>query len=220
MKKRAFEVTEDQLQDRFVVSEDEVEQDMILVDDQDEDEVQEIQVGSWSDANSFVKYCTALVQKGPEIKADNKSSLIRAAQYFDNLETEIVEGVSADADSGDLSMSQLETLDVILDRIDVTKQELAKASGRVGILKQAAKAARFTYVVDPFLFAVARLIVNAKVANGKNIEDTFNKIASQYKIDDRETLALRQIIRDMGYPIHGSFVADEGSYDMITQYFA
>jgi Flp pilus assembly protein TadB len=55
-------------------------------------------------------------------------------------------------------------------------------------------------VVDPFLFAVARLIVNAKVANGKNIEETFTKIAERFNINERETFAIQQLLRDMGYP--------------------
>lgn len=219
MKKRAFEVTEeDDLQ--FVVSEDDVQSDNIVVEEETEGAAAPIQVGAWADANSFVRYCVASVKNAPQVRADNNSSIMRAVAYFDNLQSEIAEGIASDAEHSDLTMNQLETLDAVMDRVYVAEEQLKEAIKRTNILKTAAKSARFVYMVDPFLFAIARLIVNAKVANGKNIEDTFAKVSKKYAIDERETLALRQIIRDMGYPIHGSFVADDGAYDMITQYFA
>jgi len=221
MEKRAFEVNEEDLQkEAFVVSEDDVDQKIVVVDD--EEKAQPIEVGAWADAASFVKYCVAATRMdaAPAIKADNNSSLIRAIAYFENVEKEIADGAAADADHGDLTIEQLEVLDKVTERAAVAKEQLKKTAERTGMLKQASKAARFVYVVDPFLFAVARLVVNAKVANGKNIEDTYTKMASKYSLDERERLAITQIIRDMGYPIHGSFVADEGSFDMITQYFA
>lgn len=224
MDKRAFEVTEDDLFEsrNIVVSEDEVESPVILVEEDDnEKKEQPIQVGAWTSAPQFVRYCVASLHTGPQIKLTSVNSLRRAIAYYDNLEQEIAEGAAADAEHAELSMNQLETLDGVEEMVDAVRAHLYDATKRVGRAKKfASKSTLFTYYVDPFLFAVARIMINAKVANGKNIEDVFQKLASQYNIDDRETLALRQILRDMGYPIHGSFVADEGAYDMITQYYA
>ena len=222
MKKRSFEVTEDDLLETnniIVVTEDQVEDPFLVVEE--EEEKQPIQVGAWNDAGQFVKYCAASLRTGPEIKPTSLNSLRRAITYYANLENEIAEGAAADAEHAELSMRQLEVLDTIEEGVEEVKEQLQQAAKRTGLAKKmASKSTLFTYLVDPFLFAVARIMINAKVSSGKNIEDVFKKLASQYSIDDRETLALRQVLRDMGYPIQGSFVADEGAYDMITQYYA
>lgn len=220
MEKKAFEVTEDELFESpdIVVDEDSVGGPIVIEED---DVVAErsLQVGAWASASEFVRYCAQAARSAPEIKASNLNSLRRAIAYYEGLESEIAEGAAADADHAELSIEQLETLDRAEELAEMVTSQLRVAVQRVGLAKKASKATGFVYVVDPFLFSVARICINAKVANGKNIEDVFNKLAAQFSIDERETLAVRQIMRDMGYPIHGSFVADEGAYDMITQYF-
>lgn len=220
MEKDTFEIIEDELfeSDGIIVDEDSVESAIIIEDDVQESG-QPIQVGAWASASDFVKYCVRASRAAPKIKADSLNSLRRAIAYFDSLEQEIAEGAATDAEHAELSIEQLETLDRVEELVDTVRGQLHIAAQRVGIAKKASKATGFVYVVDPFLFSIARICINAKVANGKNIEDVFAKLASQFSIDDRETLAIRQIIRDMGYPIQGSLVADEGAYDMITQYF-
>lgn len=221
MEKKAFEIHEDELfESNIVVDEDSIEDNTIIVEDENEEVKQPIQVGGWTNAADFVKYCVVASRSAPEILPSNVNSLRRAVAYYDNLEQEITEGAAADADHAELNMGQLEVLDNVEEVVNTIREQLQTAAKRVGILKKASKAARFVYVVDPFLFAIARLCINAKVANGKNIEDVFTKVAEKFGINDRETFAIRQIMRDMGYPIHSSFVAEDGAYDMITQYFA
>jgi hypothetical protein len=220
MEKKAIEVREEDLQSKdIVVDEDSVKDNTIIVEEGSESQ-QTIQVGAWANADNFVKYCVKASRSAPEIRADNINSLRRAIAYYDNLEKEIIEGAAADADHAELNMNQLETLDKVEELVSTTKEQIQIAASRVGILKTASKAAMFGYVVGPFEFAIARLCINAKVSNGKNIEETFRKVAEKFQINDRETFTIQQIMRDMGYPIHGSFVADEGSFDMIRQYFA
>lgn len=222
MDKKAFEVIEDDLFEPtdIVVDEDSIESDTILVEDDEETRAEKnIQIGAWTSASDFVKYCVRAVRAAPEIKASNLNSLRRAIAYYEGLEAEIAEGASADADYAELSIEQLETLDKVEEMAETVREQLSIAAQRVGIAKTASKASGFVYVVDPFLFSIARICINAKVANGKNIEDVFQRLASKFDINERETLAVRQIMRDMGYPIHGSFVADDGAYDMIRQYF-
>jgi hypothetical protein len=222
MEKKAIEVREEDLlkSKDIVVDEDSVKDNTIVVEEGSEPQPV-IQVGAWTNANDFVKYCVNASRSAPEIRADNINSLRRAIAYYDNLGTEIVEGAAADADHAELNMNQLETLDKVEELVDVVKGQLEVAASRVGILKTASKSAGFVYVVDPFLFAIARLCINAKISNGKNIEETFRKVAEKFQINDRETFSLQQIMRDMGYPIAGSFVAENGfAPDMIRQYFA
>ena len=224
MMKKSFEVTEDDLLEptTIVVDEDQVEDSVIVVEEGDiEERKQPIQVGGWTSASQFVKYCSTALRTAPEIRLTNMNSLRRAVAYYDNLENEIAEGAAADAEHAELSRQQLEVLDAVEETVSTVREHLKDAAGRTRRAKKfASKATLFTYYVDPFLFAVARIMVNAKVSSGKNIEDVFEKLASRYSIDDRETLALRQVLRDMGYPVYGSFVADDGAYDMITQYYA
>lgn len=221
MDKKSFEVSEDQIiqAESIVVEEDSLPQPMIVEEQPEVDNVP-IEVGAWTNASDFVKYCSAAVRTAPKILATSPTSLTRAIAFYDGLEKEIVDGAAADAERAELSIEQLQTLDNVAEATSMIREQLKVASSRIGMLKTASKAAKFVYVVDPFLFAVARLVINAKVSNGKNIEDTFKRVQEKYAITDRETFALRQIMRDMGYPIHGSLVADDGSYDMITQYFA
>ena len=219
MEKKAFEVVEDELFEspNIVVDEDSVKGPLVVEDDVVD--TKPIQVGAWANASEFVRYCVRASRAAPEIKADNLNSLRRAIAYYEGLENEIAEGAAADADHAELSIKQLETLDRVEELAETVKAQLHISAQRVGLAKKASKSTGFVYVVDPFLFSVARICINAKIANGKNIEDVFNKLAAQFDINERETLAVRSIMRDMGYPIAGSFVADEGAYDMITQYF-
>jgi len=220
MEKKAIEVREEDLQTKdIVVDEDSVKENIMVVEDSPESK-QTIQVGAWTNADDFVKYCVKSVRSAPEILPSNTNSLRRAVAFYDNLEKEIVDGATTDAEHTELSMKHLEVLDRVEEAVNTVRDQLKVAASRVGILKTASKGTAFVYVVDPFLFAIARLCVNAKVANGKNIEDTFKKLATKFDINDRETFSIKQIMRDMGYPITGSLVADEGSFDMIKQYFA
>jgi len=217
-----FEVNENEILESndMVVDEDSITNDMILVDETEENALQPMEVEAWTNPNDFVKYCTASLRSAPQIKADNLNSLRRAVAYYDRLEKTIIKGATADAEQAELSMDQLEVLDNTEENLNTIREQIQIAASRTNILKTASKSAGFVYVVDPFLFAIARLCINAKISNGKNIEDVFTKLASRFSINDREKFALKQIMRDMGYPIAGSFVGDEGSYDMIKQYFA
>jgi hypothetical protein len=221
MEKKAIEVREEDLQPKdIVVDEDNVKEHIMVVEDSPVESKQLIQVGAWTNADDFVKYCVKLSRSAPEILPSNVNSLRRAIAFYDNLEKEIIDGATADADHAELNMNQLEVLDRVEEAVSVVRDQLKTAASRAGLLKTASKGTAFVYVVDPFLFAIARLCVNAKVANGKNIEDTFKKLATKFDINERETFSIQQIMRDMGYPITGSFVANEGSFDMIKQYFA
>lgn len=60
-----------------------------------------------------------------------------------------------------------------------------------------------TPVINVYITAFERAcvssMINGAVSQGKNIEETFKKLDSQYKFTDREKMALRQLVADYGF---------------------
>jgi hypothetical protein len=56
--------------------------------------------------------------------------------------------------------------------------------------------------VSPFIRGIAGLLINGKVANGRNMEELFEEIKKKYDLDKREELEVLQVVADMGYPIY------------------
>lgn len=57
------------------------------------------------------------------------------------------------------------------------------------------------YQISAFERALVGTLINAVVTGGRDLEELFRKLEKKYKLDDREVLALRQILADMGYPV-------------------
>jgi hypothetical protein len=62
-------------------------------------------------------------------------------------------------------------------------------------------------VVTPFERAIAGIIVNAVVANGRSIEEAYSELKKAYKLSDRDELSIQQLLLDMGYPTARNFMA-------------
>jgi hypothetical protein len=101
------------------------------------------------------------------------------------------------------------------------------------LMKEALNKQAFTpklqIVVTPFERALSGIIINSVVAGGKPFEDVFEFLKKKYKLDNREELALMQVIMDSGFPIfkdRGTISSEEGSEDesygieFIKGYFA
>lgn len=62
-----------------------------------------------------------------------------------------------------------------------------------------------TPVINVYITAFERAcvasMINGAVSQGKNIEETYNKLDKQYKFTDREKMALRQLVADYGYAL-------------------
>jgi hypothetical protein len=54
--------------------------------------------------------------------------------------------------------------------------------------------------ISAFEHAVTGMLINAVVSGGRNLEELYSKLKKKYKFDDREELALLQIMEDKGYP--------------------
>lgn len=81
----------------------------------------------------------------------------------------------------------------------VEKEEVGKEDGS---MKKEATYPKIYVTKSPFVFDLARSLVNSKVSSGKNIEEMFDKAKDQYNLTKREELELTRALYDMGYPIH------------------
>lgn len=57
-------------------------------------------------------------------------------------------------------------------------------------------------IVTPFERAISGIIINSVVAGGKPLEDVFEFLKKKYDLNEREELAIMQIIMDSGFPIY------------------
>lgn len=85
-------------------------------------------------------------------------------------------------------------------------------------------------VVTPFVSAITDILINSKVSAGRDMEETFKKLAKKYKFTDREELEIVHILMNKGYPItpidrgrigEGNYDQDsEDAIDWIPNYWA
>lgn len=175
-----------------------------------------IEYGEWKTAEDFTNYIVASARAIPSVFGGSKNSYRRAFSYLEKLTEELLEGVEKDAPYAELSEEQLRTLDSIESGIENAMHEIAGlADGK--ITKIATKSSQFVYYVNPFIFGLARVLVNGKVSQGHNIESLFKTLNARYKLNDREMLELNFLLEDMGYPAVASHV---GGVDRAEQYQA
>lgn len=207
-----------------LVEEDASMQPMIVTED-DRLNKKEIEVSAWKDASSFLTYLKKSLSAVPSVVEGSHNAIKRAIAYYDGLLSEIEESVAKDANYAELNDAQIAELDIIDNTIVASRNQLinrlektAENIKRQGLVKKATTPSNLVYTVDPFLKAITYICINAKISSGKNIEDVFQELVDEYKIDKREKLAVLQILKDSGYPIRHSMM--ETSNDMIRQYYA
>ena len=187
-----------------IVVEDDGQQDTI-VEESDLNSPELISIADWSNTNDFTNYIVTSARDIPQTFDGSKNSYKRAFAYLEKLSNEIAQGVEQDSEFSNLNQEQLSTLDAIEEGIELSLRDLAACSqGKIS--KTATKSSNFVYYVNPFIFGLARIIVNGKVSQGKNIETLFGTLNKKYKLNERECLELHFILNDMGYPIRSSFV--------------
>ena len=84
-------------------------------------------------------------------------------------------------------------------------------------LKKEAYTPIVQFYVDPFLDAIVRKAINAKISSGKNIEEIFEHLAKSYNLNDRERLAALNLFNAYGYPLRTNIYEDD---ELITNYHA
>lgn len=200
----------------FVVEDDEPEQ---MVDECDvEIEDQPIEYGEWESPADFELFVVSSARKTPATYENSPNSLRRTLAYLEKISSDIISGVEQDASYAELSESQLRSLDLIEEGINKATADITAAlNGKQRIKKVATKSSTFHTFINPFIHSLARLLINAKVSQGKNIEDMFQILNDRYKLDEKEKLQLFYALNDFGHPIRSSFV---DHLDMADQYQA
>lgn len=193
-----------------------------IVEDVDSSSVN-IEVESWKTSDEFMKYIESSLETFPKIEG-SKYAMIHAVAYGEKLRDQMFD-VVASCDN-EFKIEQLQRLDeidsIVLNRLDEIQallelnSNLAIGENHFSQTKRASgKSARWTLVVDPFIAAIVRLCINAKVQGGKDIEDIYKELEKKYNLDDREKLQILYILIDSGYPVRGSLMDGQ---DMISQY--
>lgn len=199
------------------------EDDIFEVENKSTEEVTEDQIFSpvvceaWDSSDDFVKYITACARKLPPVFESSKNSLRRTQSYLKKVQAELISGVEQDADYAELNEEQIRLLDGIEEGLEETITQIASYINNKIEKKASFKATKFTYVVTPFLFGLARVMINGKVSQGKKIEELFETLNQKFKLNDREKLELLFLLSDMGYPINSSFV---NGIDRLEQYYS
>ena len=70
-----------------------------------------------------------------------------------------------------------------------------------GEIKKTAAHPKINLYVSPFERAIAGIIINSVVSGGKPLEEVYDFLKEKYSLDDREELAIMQVIMDSGFPI-------------------
>jgi hypothetical protein len=83
-------------------------------------------------------------------------------------------------------------------------------------LNKVAYTPKLTFVVDPFINFVCRQMINAKVSSGKNINEVYATLKSDYSINKREEAMILSTLQDMGYPVY----MDLSGHSFLKNYYA
>lgn len=192
------------------------EDDLAQTTEVEESDTTPVEYSEWQKPEEFTDYIVASARNMPTTYQGSLNSLRRAFAYLENVQTELISGVEQDAPYAELDEDQLRTLDSVEEGIEQSLGQIAHIL-ETGLTKTATKSSNFVYYVNPFIFGLARTLVNGKVSQGKNIEALYGKLNEKYKLTDREKLELHYILNDMGYPITSSPVGHE---DRMETYFA
>lgn len=215
----------------------------MLQDDTVEEEVKETDWVTDRDVAKFMGFLEEAYPGGiPRHDGSSISGAERAMSYINALHKQISEAIRSD------KKNELDT--VVLDKYRVnfmkdmyTLKEHIK-SLQTNVRKQHKKSELDkksemvkegsipipTLVMTPFERAISGIIINSVISGGKPFEDVYEHLKAKYQLNDREELAIMQLVMDMGYPIfkdRGTYSTDADGYDgekqgldFIKNYFA
>lgn len=209
--------------------EDEVE----LEVDEDEDIIVDDDPFNWKPSN-FLDCLQQMLQGVPKHSGRDSVGLERAISYLEMVDKEISKAMRVDY-KGEIDFSKVEEArDELYDGIVRLQERLDKVKGkkypgRKGkskkkkadaqdeMVKEAKHAHVGNHVVSvPLIIShVARTCLNSMISAGKDIEDTFDKLATKFKFTPREEAETMQLLADMGYPMRrprGYFRDEEIDY--------
>lgn len=173
----------------------------------------------------FLEWVKDRFSSVPKHSGYDSSGLERAVSYLEKLDNEISKAMRLDLD-GKLDADKIEDvrskiedgIDRLYERLDKIKKKTKKKKADFvadeTLVKEAQKAAgvRGIYVMAPlFISCIARTLINGHISAGHDMEDMFKKLATKYKLNDREKMETIQLLSDMGFPVRldRGLVSDE-----------
>jgi len=172
----------------------------------------------WSTPKEFLVYLRGWAKRVPPFKRENGPSMERAIGYYNKVLREVSNVLRSDAEDVNLTLDELQEIQDIrneilkqIERIDEIKNKLDVALRRgeeKGKMVKEATTPVITTVKTPFIFDLARDIVNARVSSGRNMEELFKRASDEFKLNQREKVELVWTLKDMGWPLHQAVVFD------------
>lgn len=175
-----------------------------------------------SSAKNFLPWLSRMMQGVPTHSGRDTAGLERAIAYLEALDREISKAVRTDLNNDiaieaveqarDEIQQGLERLEERLEKVKSSKypkKNKGKKNKKAeeeqsGLVKEAQKAPHvggIVVTVPLFTSHLARVCINGMVSAGHDIEDMFDKLATRYKLTDREKAELVQLLSDMNYPL-------------------
>jgi hypothetical protein len=188
----------------------ESQDDIVVEEEQKADD----DIWSWKLEN-FLDWAQNMMKNWPKHNGYDISGLERAISYGEALLKEFSKAARQDI-RGILDVRTLEKArNSIMDGVERLKDRLEKLQTskskkkkafevESGLIKEARAgrgAGNFVVTIPCLISGVARICINSTVSAGKDIEDTFHKMAKKLKLDEREIFQLAMVIEDMGYPL-------------------
>jgi hypothetical protein len=223
-------------------------QDELELSVEEEPEVEISSPGAWDwkakSIEHFPSWLKNKMDNPPKHSGLDTVGIERCISYFEKINSIISQAVRTDVD-GILNINSIEkareeihkAIDRLKERNDRLNSNKFKKKKKAdfeedGFIKNAQKAAGVnggvTITVPLLISHIARVCINSVVSAGKNMEDTFKKLATKYKLTDRERIECIQLLQDMSFPIKHREVDFDKDFDAsseenpeyIAQYYA
>ena len=166
-------------------------------------------------SKGFLNWVQDRFKNIPKHSGQDLAGCLRAVSYCERLIAEVKKAVrrdfnrEIDASKADEALSELySAIERLEDRAKKLESKKFKVKQKKGELNaELVKTADTTttgkiVIMVPYLISnVARACIDATVSGGRDMEECFEKMASEYKLDKREKSQVAQLIKDMGYPI-------------------
>ena len=178
-----------------------------------EEDLTETPKGPWEwTLPTFMSWLQDKMTNMPRHSGRDTAGLERVIAYMRQANKQISRAVQNDFDgtldiklvekARDELLRGIERCEERLEALNSTKSKKKSKKSeteRSEIIKEASKSARFLVVVPLFISGLGRILINAMVSNGKDIEDTFEYLSKKFDLTRREEFELMQLLSDMGY---------------------
>ncbi len=165
----------------------------------------------------FLNWLQTMFSSIPKHSGQDTTGVERALAYFQRLDTEISRAMrkdykrDIDAAKAEQARTEIENgMERLVERLEKLREKKFKRHNKkkkadiaLGIVKSADTSTTGKIVVTvPYLISnIARACIESTVQAGRDVEDSFDELAKEYKLDNREKFLVAQLIKDMGYPI-------------------